>query len=449
MSKKVFLQSLGCPKNLVDSEVMSGCLRNSGYDLVESPEEADVLLVNTCGFINPAVEEGVDAILALAEVKKAKPSCRLVVTGCMVQRYGDALRKELPEVDLFLGVDDVEEIVSRLEALEPTTSNVVEVIAQPGYLMNSLTPRALSTPAFRSYLKITEGCSNRCSYCLIPSLRGPLRSRSLEDLLKETTLLEKTGTKELTLVAQDLTAYGLDLGPSKERLPDLLEALLDQTDIPWIRMLYLYPMRINETLLQMVADNDRILPYFDIPLQHISDRILKAMNRPYNRAGVETLLDLIRNKVPGAAIRTTFMVGFPGETEDDVDELADFMSSQRLSHIGIFTYSNEEGCEAAKLPDQCPEELKIARKDKLMALQADISLAVNSQLIGTTQPVLVEGLSRESDLLLEGRSRYQAPEIDGCVYINSGESIPGMIQDVKITEAHHYDLVGEIVEPQR
>jgi ribosomal protein S12 methylthiotransferase len=448
MAKKVFLQSLGCPKNLVDSEVMSGCLRAGGYDFVNSPEEAEIILVNTCGFINPAVQEGIDTILALAKVKKSKPGCRLVVTGCMVQRYGDDLRKELPEVDLFLGVDDVEEIVARIAALEQEPVNRLDLPDQPGYLMNSQTPRALSTPAFRSYLKITEGCSNRCSYCLIPSLRGPLRSRPLEDLLEEVRLLEKAGTKELTLIAQDLTAYGLDLGKGRERLADLLQALLASTGIAWIRMLYLYPMRINETLLQMVADNERLLPYFDIPLQHISDRVLKAMNRPYNRAEVEKLMDLIREKVPSSAIRTTFMVGFPGETAEDVDQLADFISTYRLNHVGIFTYSNEDGCEAAKLPEQCPEELKIERKERLMELQADISLAANKQLVGTIQPVLVEGLSRESDLLLEGRTRYQAPEIDGCVYIASGKSRAGAITDVKITEAHHYDLIGEIINSQ-
>jgi ribosomal protein S12 methylthiotransferase len=387
MAKKVFLQSLGCPKNLVDSEVMSGCLRASGYDFVGSPEEAEIILVNTCGFINPAVEEGIDTILDLAKVKKSRPDCRLVVTGCMVQRYGDDLRKELPEVDLFLGVDDVEKIVARLADLENKATERVELPGQPGYPMNSQTPRALSTPAFRSYLKITEGCSNRCSYCLIPSLRGPLRSRTLEDLLEEVTLLEKAGTQELTLIAQDLTAYGLDLGAGRERLPDLLKALLASTSIPWIRMLYLYPMRINATLLQMVADNERLLPYFDIPLQHISNRVLKAMNRPYNRDEVENLMDLIREKVPRAAIRTTFMVGFPGETAEDVDELADFISTYQLNHVGIFTYSNEDGCEAAKLPDQCPEELKLERKERLMELQADISLAANRKLVGTIQPV--------------------------------------------------------------
>jgi ribosomal protein S12 methylthiotransferase len=444
MANKVFIQSLGCPKNLVDSEVMSGCLRAGGYQFVDAPEDADILLVNTCGFINPAVEEGIDAILTLSMAKKAKPTSKLVVTGCMVQRYGAELQKELPEVDLFLGVDDVENIVAKLQELTCETSQKLE-LSEPHYLMNSDTPRALSTPLFRAYLKITEGCSNRCSYCLIPSLRGPLRSRSLADLLKEAQLLEASGTRELTLIAQDLTAYGLDLGAKSARLSDLLQALLAETEIPWIRMLYLYPMRMNQTIIDLVAANKRILPYFDIPLQHVSNPVLKAMNRPYDRNSIEVLLASIKKQLPEAAIRTTFMVGFPGESDEDLDELADFMAVQKLNHVGIFTYSNEDGCEAAKLPNQCDEEVKEARKERLMKLQAEISLAANRRLVGTIQPVLVEGLSQESDLLLEGRTRYQAPEIDGCVYITAGTSVPGAIVEVKITEAHHYDLIGEII----
>lgn len=443
MADKVFIQSLGCPKNLVDSEVMSGSLQEAGFDFTDTPENADILLVNTCGFIVAAVEEGIDAILALAEIKKLSDGCKLIVTGCMVQRYGEKLRKELPEVDLFLGVDDAAVVADKITGLHSSTPEIS--LQEPNYLMSSNTPRSLSTPQFRSYLKITEGCSNRCTYCLIPSLRGPLRSRSLDDLVKEAKLLEQSGTRELTLIAQDLTAYGLDLGAGRERLVDLLVALLKETNIPWLRMLYLYPMRIDEKLLDLVADNERLLSYFDIPLQHISDRILKDMNRPYNRKQVEDLLILIRNRLPGAAIRTTFMTGFPGETETDVAELADFLIKEKLNHVGIFTYSNEEGCEAAGFSDQCPEEIKLERKERLMELQAEISLAANSAFVGTIQPVLVEGVSRESDLLLEARTRFQAPEIDGCVFITSGDCVPGAIVDVKITEAHHYDLVGEIV----
>lgn len=446
MAKRVFIQSLGCPKNLVDSEVISGALSAAGYAGVEFPEEADVLLLNTCGFITPAVEEGIDAILNLVAIKQEREGCRLVVAGCMVQRYGDELRKEFPEVDLFIGVDEIAGIAERLASLPSVTPEITATAATPGYLMDSLTPRLVSTPSFRSYLKITEGCSNRCSYCLIPGLRGPLRSRSLTDLIKEAQLLEAGGTRELTLIAQDLTAYGLDFGAGRERLPDLLWALLRETEIPWLRMLYLYPMRLNDEVLQLVAENPRILPYFDIPLQHISDRVLKAMNRPYTRRSVEELLGRIRKILPQAAIRTTFMVGFPGETEADVAELTEFMQAARLDNVGIFCYSNEAECAAAQLPEQCPEEVKIVRKDALMRLQAEISLELNQRKIGTNEPVLVEGLSRESDLLLEGRTRHQASEIDGVVYINAGTCEVGEIVEVRITEAHPYDLVGEIVE---
>jgi ribosomal protein S12 methylthiotransferase len=280
---------------------------------------------------------------------------------------------------------------------------------------------------------------------MIPKLRGPLRSRTLDDLLDEASLLDKGGIQELTLVAQDLTAYGYDLGKEGERLPDLLNGLLDRTSIPWIRMLYLYPMRLKTDLLDLVAENPRILPYFDIPLQHVSDRILKSMNRPYTRQKTEKLIRDIRNRIPESAIRTTFMVGFPGEEESDVDELKSFITEERLHNVGIFTYSNEEGCEASTFANQCPEEEKEHRKKELMEIQSGISLKLNNALIGTTQSVLVEGISKESDLLVEGRTRFQAADIDGCVYINAGDCQAGEIADVLITDAHPYDLVGEII----
>ncbi len=448
MAKRVFIQSLGCPKNLVDSEVISGTLQAAGYLGVAEPELADILLVNTCGFITPAVEEGIDAILALAALKKNKVGRKLVVAGCMFQRNGEELRRELPLEDLFLGVDEIANVAARLAELE-TGAPVAETQGTPGYLMDCRTPRLLSTPPFRSYLKITEGCSNRCSYCLIPRLRGPLRSRPLADLVQEAQLLAASGTRELTLVAQDLTAYGLDLGPRSARLTDLLRALLKETEIPWLRLLYLYPMRLNDELLQLVAAEPRVLPYFDIPLQHVNDRLLKAMNRPYTRKSVEVLLSRIRGLLPEAAVRTTFMVRFPGETESEVAELAGFMSVQKLNNVGNFCNSNEEECAAAKLPGQVEEEVKSARRDRLMGLQAEISLAHNRQLVDTIQPVLVEGVSEESDLLLEGRTRFQAPEIDGVVYITAGNCKSGEIVEVRITEAHHYDLVGEIVGSEK
>lgn len=448
----VHLTSLGCPKNLVDSEVMLGLLLEQGFTPVSEPEEADILLVNTCGFIQSAVEEGIDTILGLIELKKSS-SARVVVAGCMVKRYGADLVKELPEVDLFLGTEEVATIGDRLRALVAGGSCATlpgaadrfrEQSEIPPFLMNSDLPRRLATPLHRAYLKVTEGCDNRCSYCLIPSIRGALRSRALPDILREARGLAAAGVKELTLVAQDLTAYGLDLRGAP-KLPELLNGLLRDTNIPWIRLLYLYPSRVKLDLIALVAEEPRILPYFDLPFQHVSDRVLKAMNRPYGEAVIRELVGEIRRTLPEAAIRSTFMVGFPGEEEEDMERLAAFMADCRLDHVGIFTYFNEEGCAAAVLPRQCPDELKEQRRDRLMALQAEISLAANLARVGRVEEVLVEGVSGESELLLEGRTRYQAPEVDGCVYIADGQCRAGELVRVKITEAHPYDLVGEIV----
>lgn len=445
ISKKVYIVSLGCPKNLVDSEVMLGVLGETGYQTCEAPEDADLLLVNTCGFIQSAVEEGIDEILELVRVRQHHPDKVLAVTGCMVQRYGEHLQKELPEVDLFIGTEGFHDIGAYLKKFETDAQKKIYVINQP-FLMDSTIPRRIAAPYHRAYLKVTEGCANRCTYCLIPSIRGNLRSRPLYDLLREAERLGKGGVKELTLVAQDLTAYGGDLGKRNPKLLDLLEGLLECCDIPWFRLLYLYPLRVDDKLLDFMVANPRILPYLDIPLQHVSSHILKAMNRPYTNEKIEDLMSLIHDKLPNAAIRTTFMVGFPGETEADVEQLEEFLRRHRLDNVGIFAYSDEEGCAASKLPDHCSEEVKAARRQRLMKVQKEICFEKNKGMIGKVEQVLVEGESKETNLLLEGRTRYQAPEIDGCVYINSGVCNPGDIVDVQITEAHPYDLVGEIID---
>lgn len=442
-TKKVYLVSLGCPKNLVDSELMLGLLEKAGYRSCEDPQDADLMLVNTCGFIQPAVEEGIEVVLDLVQQRQKSPEKILVVTGCMVQRYGPDLQAELPEVDLFIGTDGFQSIVSRLDALAKGRQEPL-IITAPRYLMDSSVPRLVSTPSHRAYIKVTEGCSNRCSYCMIPKLRGPLRSRTLADLVQEAQRLEQQGVRELTLVAQDLTAYGADLAAGTPRLEALLEEFLRCTAIPWIRLLYLYPNRLTDRLLGLMADNPRIVPYLDIPLQHVSSRILSAMRRPYGKESAEVLLGRIRAALPEAAIRSTFIVGFPGEREEDVRELEDFLRCQRLDHVGVFEYSNEEGCAAFDLPDHCAAEEKAERRQRLMEIQAEISLSKNRQRVGGLEPVIVEGVSRESDLLLEGRTRFQAPEIDGCVYIAAGSCNIGDIVPVRITEAHPYDLVGEI-----
>ena len=444
MAKKLFQISLGCSKNLVDSEVMLGLLSGAGYTVCETPEEADLLLVNTCGFIQPAVEEAIDEILAMAEVKKADPSKKLVVTGCLVQRYRDSLAAEIPEVDCFIGTDGFQDILLHLAAMGDNSGRLA-LKSPPTFIMDSATPRRLSTPSHRAFLKITEGCINRCTYCMIPSIRGTLRSREMDDIVREARQLQAQGVKELCLIAQDLTAYGLDRAPKEPQLVALLEMLLSQTTIPWLRLLYLHPQRVSQPLLDLMAANPRLLPYLDIPVQHVSDRILKLMNRPYGRKYLEELFARIRRTLPDIALRTTLMVGFPGETEAEVEAMESFLREQQLDHVGIFTYSNEEGCAAANLPDHCPEEQMEERREHLMAVQAEISAAKNRQRIGQELEVLVEGLSSETDLLLEGRSRYQAPEVDGAVYIADGVCAPGDLVKVRITEAHTYDLVGEVV----
>ncbi len=443
MKKTLYMVSLGCPKNLVDSEVMLGQLEQAGYESTPTPETADLLLVNTCGFIGSAVEEAIDEILALVKYK-ADSAKRLVVTGCLVQRYGKELLKELPEVDLFVGTESISNIVALLDA-EPSDNKPRLAIPTLPFLMQSTTPRKVSTPAHRAYLKITEGCDNRCSYCLIPSIRGRLRSRSISDLAAETSKLADSGVKELTLIAQDLLAYGRDLD-SQANLTALLQQLLSVSAIPWLRLLYLHPARLDHNFLAFMAENPRILPYLDIPIQHVNDRILKLMGRPYGKNLLARLIADTRKTLPNAAIRTTVMVGFPGETEAEFAEMLDFLHTHRFDHVGVFAYSNEEGCRAEKLPDHCDEDLKEARRQRVMEQQAEISQADLTRYVGKELPVLVEGVSSETDLLLEGRAWFQAPDIDGCVYISSGNSQPGAIVDVRVTDSHYYDLVGEIVE---
>lgn len=445
--KKLHLVSLGCPKNLVDSEIMLHRLEHDGYEVVEDPSRADLLLINTCGFIASAVEEAIDEILRLTEYKRQDPDKLLVVTGCLVQRYGGDLKKELPEVDLFTGIDGFQEI-DELVRQATQSADVLVDLRSAQYLMDSSSGRRLSTPPFRSYLKITEGCDNRCSYCMIPSIRGKLRSRPIDDLVTEAQQLEQSGVRELTLIAQDLTAYGNDL-PGTDGLVLLLQELLRQTGIVWFRLLYLYPTGISDDLLQLIAGESRIVPYLDIPFQHTGDSVLKRMNRRYGRQDLDRLLGRIRKILPECAIRTTLMVGFPGEEDKDINEMIAFLKHWTIDHVGIFRYADEDGSAAFRISGKVDEETKKERYNRVMEVQAEICKTRQQRFVDTVQPVLVEGLSRESDLLLEGRTRYQAPDIDGCVYITAGTVSPGDIAQVRITEAHTYDLVGEIVSAEK
>ena len=442
MAKTFNLISLGCPKNLVDSEVMHGVLEQHGWSAKTRPEDAALLLVNTCGFIQPAVEESINEILQLLPYKKSRPETKIVVTGCLVQRYRDKLEQELPEVDLFIGTEGVADIAHYLDDLIAGESPG-RLVLPDRYLMDASVPRSLSTPFFRAWLKITEGCDNHCSYCMIPSIRGKLRSRTMSDLVREAQTLEQRGVKEISLVAQDLTAYGDDLDTATD-LVAFLRALLSDTTIPWVRLMYLYPSGISNELLELMVSDSRIVPYMDIPLQHVSDRVLSAMNRRYNSAQIMDTLARIRRYLPDVALRTTFLVGFPGETDDDIAQLKDFIYTARIDHVGIFTYANEEGCPAESHAHQIDEDLKELRLQEIAGLQSEVSAEILKKYVGKTEAVLIEGLSSETDLLLAGRTRFQAPDIDGCVLINDGVANPGDILEVEITEAQIYDLVGRI-----
>ncbi|MEA1991469.1 MAG: 30S ribosomal protein S12 methylthiotransferase RimO [Thermodesulfobacteriota bacterium] len=426
---KVFAISLGCPKNTIDTEMALGSLgsTNSGLKLTNNPQEADLLIVNTCGFIEEAVSESIDTILAVAKEKTNRQV--LVVMGCMVQRYGDDLKKELPEVDIFLGTGSPQSLITLIK--DHTAQHPVQ----------SPTNRVLTTPPWRAYVKISEGCSNRCTYCLIPMLRGNEISRSITEIVSEVNSLATKGVKEITMVAQDLTAYR----NGEKTLSDLLEALAGETDLPWIRLLYLHPGKVNIRLLETIAANAAICPYLDIPIQHASTNILRSMGRRYDSKALENLMSRISKLFPHAAVRTTVMVGFPGETEDDFKKLRDFVERWEFEHLGCFIYSDEKECVANKLPGKVSTETAMARKDEIMNIQAGISRDKNSDMVGRVEQVLIEGQSSETELLLVGRTGYQAPEIDGIVYINEGAACCGEIVPVKITDSHIYDLVGEII----
>ena len=442
--KTVYLTSLGCPKNRVDSEVILGSLMKAGYKLVEEPLEAQLIVVNTCAFIESATEESIEAILELAQAKKLGQCELLVVAGCLPQRYGRKLVKSMPEVDLFVGTSSfvhLAEILARKQRddLERLT------LEPPRFLMTAETPRILSAPFYSAYLKVAEGCSNRCSFCTIPAIRGPYRSRSLNDLIQEAEWLASQGVVELNLVAQDTTAYGSDLDTIL-RLPDLLAALAKIDYFRWIRVLYGYPQKIDGKLLQTMASHESVCKYLDLPLQHVSPHLLKAMGRSGSAKEFLKLVATIRQHLPEVTLRTTLIVGFPGETQEDFQELYEFVEEARFQRLGLFAYSPERGTRAALFSHTVEKSVKIQRLQVLAALQEKISLDYNNRLVGTAQPVLLEGLSDESDLLLQGRLASQAPEVDGCVLINRGFGKVGDIVTARITEAHPHDLIGEIAE---
>ena len=438
--KKVFLISLGCAKNLVDSENVLGLLKDSDFPIVSRLEEAEVAIVNTCSFVQPAAEESIDTILEAATRKERGELERLYVIGCFVQRYGYKLRKEIPEVDGWLGTGETHRIVDLLKERLKGSSSFF--ISRPTYLADHTVPRVWTTPSYSAYLKIAEGCSHRCSYCTISRLRGPFRSRSLESLIIEADDMVSRGVKEINLIAQDTTMYGRDLG-GDIHLEDLLERLIHIHGIRWIRILYGHPHRISGRLLELVEE-EAICPYLDIPLQHVNKKVLRAMGRSSNEESPWQLLERIRSGTQRVSLRTTEMVGFPGETDEIFDELYHFVRIAEFDHLGAFTFSPEKGTLAARLGGIVERKVAEERLDVIMGLQAEISERNNHRMVGQTVPVLVEGVSPETDLLLQGRTGTMAPDVDGQVLINKGEGVIGEIVPVRIREAHAYSLVGEI-----
>ena len=440
---KIHFVSLGCPRNLVDSEVMLGILLKAGYEPAQELEEADFLVINTCGFLEASRKESSEAIQETLHARKK--TAKLIVTGCMVQTHSDELKKRFSGIDYFLGSGDVEGILQAVQA----TQKGEMITSARSYLEAGEVPRQISTPRHFAYLKIAEGCRKRCAYCIIPNIKGPLKSKSQEQILKEFQALLNQGTKEIILIAQDLGDYGKDRGSKNlSALLDLLKAMLAVKDPFWIRLLYLYPDEITDDLIALIKSDSRICPYLDMPIQHINDQMLKSMRRATNRNDIISTITKLRKEIPGVVIRTSLIVGFPGETDEQFSELHQFIQDYPLDNIGIFKFSREEGSHAYDLPDQISEEVKEKRFQLLAKAQKKVLKKLNKKIIGKKLQVVVEGYHPESKLLMRGRTSGQCPDIDGMVIINEGtEKVTGFGQryEVEITQALDYDLVGRII----
>ncbi len=441
-TKSLFLVSLGCAKNRVDSEHMLGILNRDGYQVVDDIEKAGYVVINTCGFLQEAVQEAIDAILDAARFKEKGTLKRLVVAGCFVQRYGYKLRNEMPEVDGWLGTGEFHRIADVLKGFDKPPAPML--ISRPAFPADHGLPRIQSTPFYTAYLRIAEGCVNRCSYCLIPKLRGPFRSCAMDALIAEASEMAVHGVKEINLVAQDTSRYGEDIY-GKSRIMDLMEGLSRIEGIRWLRLLYFHPGRLTETVLNFIDENEVIVPYLDLPFQHSNPDLLKTMRREIGEKTPWDLMTMIRNRRRQIHVRTSLMVGFPGETEEMFEGLCDFVRMSEFDHLGVFVFSPEKGTSAARLPEQVDSRIARNRRERLMKLQNGISKKLNQRKVGQVLPVLVEGESPETDLLLAGRTATMAPDVDGRVLINEGEGVVGGILPVLITEAHEYDLVGKIL----
>jgi ribosomal protein S12 methylthiotransferase RimO len=448
-TNKVHFISLGCPKNLVDSEIMAGTLMKDGYQVVGEADEADTVIVNTCGFIEDSKKESIQRILDMAELKREGKVKKVVVAGCLTQRYKDDLVEGLPEADLFVGSGEFQNIAKILKNSDAGEKQKT-FFNLPTYLQQEETPRVNSQPGHRAYLKISEGCMKRCAFCAIPLIRGNLQSRTVEAVVAEAKLLVAGGVKELIIISHDFTDYGWDLrrkDPTRTDSPvELLKALDKVEGLQWIRLMYLYPDGITPEMVQVIKNSKKIVKYFDMPLQHVNDEVLKKMNRKMTRGEIETALQAIRENIPEAVIRTQFIVGFPGETNEQFEELLGFIAEQQFDRVGCFKYSPEENTAGGRMEDQIDDETKDYRHDAVMEIQQNISREKHEAFIGKEIQVLVEGFSEETDLLLQGRFWGQAPDIDGVVLINDGEAKVGDMVTVHVTEAMEYDLIGAISE---
>ena len=459
---KLGFLSLGCPKNLVDGEVMLGLAREAGHDVTADATDAEVIVVNTCAFIDAAKEESINAILEMAELKKNGTCKRLVVTGCLGERYRDQLKAEIPEIDVVLGTGEVPEIVGALAGDQPQArpalffrneadakSGVASTVGAPPptYLYDAKTPRVLTTPRHFAYVKVAEGCDYTCAFCIIPTLRGTFRSRDEDSIVSEAQSLAERGVRELLLISQDTTFFGIDRG-QRGALARLLRRLNEIEGLSWIRLLYLYPTTITDDVLDAMAECEKVCKYIDLPLQHASADVLRRMRRPGNRAVYAKLLARIRARVPGVTLRTTFIVGFPGETESDVAELRDFVRDTGFDHVGVFTYSHEEGTRAFELDDDVPADVKAARRDEIMRVQQDVLAARLAARVGEQARVMIDGPSPESELVLTGRLEGQAPDIDAVVYLDECDAsayAAGDVIDAVITGARGYDVIARPV----
>ena len=449
--------SLGCSKNLIDTECLIGIFKDNRFQIVNEEEKADILVINTCGFIESAKEEAINTILEMAEYKKQR--CQyLIVMGCLVQRYYEELVKALPEVDLFIKIEDYDKLWDKIEDLlkrgivqkdkKKTSKKISEIPQMPMFTEQEFLNRTITTGKNYAYIKIGEGCSNKCTYCAIPYIRGPFVSRKMEDILEEANMLAKKGIKELIVIAQDTTKYGMDIyGESK--LAELLENLSKIEGIQWIRFLYAYPEGITEELIHVVANNDKIANYFDIPIQHISNTVLKRMNRKTSKEQIENLLETIRKNIPDVVLRTSLIVGFPGETKEDFEELKEFVKVAKFDKLGTFMYSKEDGTPAEKLPNQIHGNTKKARYNQIMQIQQEISKEIQSKKIGKTYEVLIEDMSFDGKYYI-GRTMQDVPEMDGIVYIKNEtdkkpEEIVNHFIKCKVTEVSDYDLIAEMI----